>query len=145
MNVSYDELQTVKKTTVDFSISKSRNKQMFKIKNATFVFFRFILSSNIFKFNAKRSIKSCKNDTKLTSITDTHWLTKKKNLNTSSTLSTNRKAMQQSAKILLRKSTRISKQFEKFHFDYAWKLVMTFFKMIKFECTNIWIFNQNKC
>ena len=119
MNVSYDGLQTVKKTTVDFSISKSRNKQMFKIKNATFLFLRFILSSKISKFDAKRPTKLCRNDTKLTSTTDTHDLTEKKNLNTSSTLSWNRKTMQQSAKTSLRKNTQISKQSEKFHSDYA--------------------------
>ena len=145
MNVSYNELQTVKKTIVDFSISKSRSKRMFKIKNATSAFLRPIHSSKIFKFDARRPTRLCRNDTKLTSIINTHWLTKKDNLSTSSILSTNRKAMQQSAKASLRRSIRISKQFERFHSGYAWELAMTFCKMIKFGCTNILTRSQNKC
>jgi hypothetical protein len=109
MNVLCDVLQTMKKTIVDFNTSQRKSKQMFKIKNATSAFLRFIHSSKIFKFDAKRLIKLCKDNTKLTSFIDTHRLIKEDNLSRSSISSTNKKAMQQFAKASLRRSTRISK------------------------------------
>jgi hypothetical protein len=143
--VSCDALQTVKKTTFNFSTSKSRSKRIFKINNATSASLRFINSSKIFKFDAKRSIKLYKNDTKLTFIIDTQRLIRKDNLSTSSISSTNRKAMQHSAKASLRRNTRISKQSERFRSDYAWELAMKFSKVINFECTNILTPSQKKC
>ena len=119
MNVSCDGLQTVGETTVDSSTSESRNKRVFKIKNATPAFLRPIHSSKVSKPGARRPTRLCRDGTKLTSTTDTHWLTRKDNLGTSSTSSTNRKAMQQSAKASLRRSTRILKQPERFHPGYA--------------------------
>jgi hypothetical protein len=127
ISVSCDALQTTKKSIINFSISQSRSKQMFQIKNATFAFLRFIHSSKVFKLDAKRSTKLCRDDTKLTSTINTHRLTRKNNLSTSSISSTNRKTMQQSAYASLRRSTRISKQSERFRSDYAWRISYSIF------------------
>ena len=116
MNVSRNTSQIAKTSNIDFNIFESRNKQTFKIKNTMFVFFRFIHSSKVFKLDEKQSIKLRKNDTKLSSIIDTHRLTKEKNLNI---LSIRKKLMQQFVNTSLRKNTRISKQFKRFCFDYA--------------------------
>lgn len=109
MSVSCDALQTVEKTTVDSSTPQSRSKQVFKVKNATPASLRPIHSSKVSKPGAKRPTRLCRDGTKLTSTIDTHRLIRKDNLGTSSTSSTDRKAMQQSAKASLRRSTRISK------------------------------------
>ena len=119
MSILCDALQTVKKTTVDFSTPQPRSKQVFKVKNAMPASLRPIHSSKVFKPGAKRPTRLRRDGTKLTSTTDTHWLTRKDNLGTSSISSTDRKAMQQSANASLRRSTRISKQSERFRPGYA--------------------------
>lgn len=63
-----------------------------------------------------RPIRLRTDGTKLISTTDTHRLTSKDNLSMSST---NKKTMQQSADASLRRSTRISKQSERFCPEYA--------------------------
>lgn len=119
MSVSCDASQTVEKTTVSSSTPQSRSKQVFKVKNATPTSLCPIHSSKVSKSSAKRPTRLRKDDTKLTSTTDTHRLTRKDNLGTSSISSTDRKAMQQSANESLRRSTRISKQPERFCPGYA--------------------------
>lgn len=114
MSVSCDASQTVEKTTVDFSTPQSRSKQVFKAKNATPASLRAIHSSKVSKPGSKRPTRLRTDGTKLTSTTDTHRLTRKGNLGTSSISSTDRKAMQQAANASLRRSTRISKQPERF-------------------------------
>ena len=138
MNVLYDVSQTEKKTTINYSAPRSKCKQVFKVKNATSAFVHLIHSSKVSKPGAKRSIKLRKNNTKLASTTGSYQLTKD-NLGTLSIPSMDRKAMIQSIKVSLRRSTRISKQPERFRLSYAWESAMAFFRVINFVCTN------NKC
>lgn len=97
-------------TTVNSGTPQLRSKQVFRINNATPASLRSIHSSKVSKPGAKRPTRLCRDVTKLIPTTDTHRLTRKDTLGTSSTSSADRKAMQQFANASLRRSTRISKQ-----------------------------------
>ena len=118
MSVTCDVLQTMKTTTVDHNAPRLKNKQAFKIKNATPVFFHFIHSSKVFKPGTKQSIRLYKNHKNLASITGPYQLVKG-NLRMLFISSTDKKAMQLFTKTSLWKNTRKSKQSERFYFDYT--------------------------
>ena len=113
-SVTCDVLQTAKKTSIDYKSSRSKKKPMLRVKNATSAFFQPIHSSKVSKPGAKKPIKRFKNRTKIASTTRPYQSVGK-NLCTLSIPSMDEKAMQHSANISLRRSTRMSKQPERFH------------------------------
>ena len=105
MSVPCDTSQEAEKMIPNSSTPKSRSKQAFKVKDPMPASLCPIHSSRVSKPGRKRSTMD---GTKLSPTTGTHQLTRRDNLGTSSTPSTGRKAMQQSANSSPRRSTRIS-------------------------------------
>jgi len=114
MSVPCDASQAVEKTITDSITPESRSKQVFKVKDAMPASLRPIHSSRVSKLGGKRPTKLRRDGTKLPLTTGTHRLKREYNFGLSSTPSTGRKAMQQSANASLRRSTRTSKPPERF-------------------------------
>lgn len=113
MSVPCDTSQTAEKTTTDSSNPESRSKQAMPAS------LRPIHSSRVSKPRGKRPTRQRRDGTKLPITTGAHRLKREYNSGPSSTPSTGRKAMQQSADASLRRSTRTSKPPERFHPGFA--------------------------
>ena len=116
ISVPHSASQAAETPNTDSSTPESRGKQALKVKDTMPASLRPIHSSKVSKPGGKQLARLRKDGTKLPPTTGTYRLTREKNL---SSLSTRRKAMQQSANTSLRRSTRISKQPERFRLSYA--------------------------
>lgn len=115
MSVPCDASQAAEKMTTDSSAPEPRSKQAFKVRDAMPASLHPIHSSRVSKPGAKRPTGLRRGGTKLTPTTDVRRRTREDNLGTSSTSSTDRKAIQQSANASLQRSTRTTKPPERFH------------------------------
>ena len=118
INVLYDTSQTAEKTTIDFSSSESRIRQIFPIRDAISVSLCLICLSRVIKLGGKRPTELRRNSTKLLLTTGTQRLKKEVNFDLLLILLTDRKVIQQSNNASLRRSTRTSKSSERFCSDY---------------------------
>ena len=119
ISVPCDTSQAAEKTTDDLSIPQSRTKQASKIQDIVCASLRPIHSSRISKPSSKRSTKLSRDGTNLPPTTGERRPQRENKLGTPSTSSTGRKVMQQFANTSLRRSTRISKQPERFRPGYT--------------------------
>ena len=109
MSVPCGASQTAEKMTTDSSNPESRSKQAMPAP------LHPIHSSRVSKPRGKRPTGLRRDGTKLPTTTGAYRLKREYNSGPSSTPSTGRKAMQQSADVSLRRSTRTSRPPERFH------------------------------
>ncbi len=115
MSVLCDTSQAAEKMTTDSTTPKSRSRPAFKIKDAMPASLRPIHPSRVGKPGGKRPTGLRRDSTKLPPTR----LKGENNLGRLSSQPTGRKAMQQSANASLRRSTRITKQPERFRPGYT--------------------------
>ena len=115
ISVLCDTSQAAEKMTTDSTAPEFRSKQAFKVKDAMPPSLRPIHPSRVCKPGGKRPAGLRRDSTKLPPTR----LKGENNLGRLSSQPTRRKAMQQSANVSLRRSTRITKQPERFRPGYT--------------------------